>query len=69
MERIGGVMISGGSACTGSVSLPSHVLDTLDVPDAYIHGSLRISFGQRNTMQEVTGILIPTLRTVLANVG
>ena len=58
-------MVSGGSACTGASTLPSHVLDAIGVPTAYIHGSLRITFGRNNTAEEVTGRLRPTLRAVL----
>lgn len=39
LEREGGVLASGGSACTSDSGLPSHVLAAMCVPPAYIHGS------------------------------
>ena len=56
---------SGGSACTTSGSLPSHVLGAMNVPAEYIHGSLRFTFSHTNTLHEVTADLIPKLTRML----
>lgn len=39
------IYLSLGSACSSSNIEPSHVLKAMHVPQAYLHGSLRFSFG------------------------
>ena len=48
-----GVAVSTGSACSSKSLEPSHVLTALGIPPEQIHGSLRITFGRENTMDEV----------------
>lgn len=64
-----GLLVSGGSACTSSAVLPSHVLSSLEVPPAYIHGSLRITFGPyvsgNGNPREMLHRVITNLRQVL----
>lgn len=48
-----GFMISQGSACHSGSLEPSKVLKEIGVPDDYIHGTIRISFGLGNTYTEV----------------
>lgn len=48
-----GICASTGSACTSGSSAPSHVLVELGIPQDYIQGSLRITFGQENTIEDV----------------
>lgn len=54
-----GILVSGGSACSTSSALPSHVLATIGVPTAYIHGSIRITLSHTNTMEEVERRICP----------
>ncbi|MDF1532359.1 MAG: cysteine desulfurase NifS [ANME-2 cluster archaeon] len=48
-----GVAVSTGSACSSKSLEPSHVLAALGIPPEQIHGSLRITLGRENTMDEV----------------
>ncbi|MFH1452149.1 MAG: cysteine desulfurase family protein [archaeon] len=41
-----GIYVSTGSACSSTKLSESHVLKALGVEDLYVHGSLRISFGE-----------------------
>ncbi|MDO5549150.1 MAG: cysteine desulfurase NifS [Eubacteriales bacterium] len=48
-----GIAASTGSACsTGSLD-PSHVLMAIGLPHEIAHGSLRVTLGEQNTMEEV----------------
>lgn len=71
-----GVIASGGSACTASADLPSHVLVAMKVPLDFIHGSIqmfdwspvitfdriRITFSYVTKIDDVRSILCPVLR-------
>jgi cysteine desulfurase len=48
-----GICASSGSACTSGSLDPSHVLLAIGVSPEDAHGSLRFSFGRKNTRQEV----------------
>lgn len=48
-----GIKASSGSACTSGSLDPSHVLLAIGLPHEIAHGSLRLSFGEINTEQEV----------------
>ncbi len=52
-----GICASSGSACTSGSLDPSHVLLSLGLPHEIAHGSLRISFSDENTEEEVDYIL------------
>lgn len=52
-----GVCASSGSACTSGSLDPSHVLLAIGLPHEVAHGSLRISFGDYNTMEDVDYII------------
>ena len=52
-----GIAASSGSACTSGSLDPSHVLLAIGLPHEVAHGSLRISFGDYNTMEDVDYIL------------
>ena len=52
-----GVCASTGSACsTGSLD-PSHVLMSIGLPHEIAHGSLRITLGEQNTIEDVDYII------------
>jgi cysteine desulfurase len=53
MLNMKGVAVSTGSACSSKSLEPSHVLAALGIPPEQIHGSLRITLGRENTMDEV----------------
>ena len=52
-----GIMASSGSACTSASLEPSHVLMALGLPAHFAHGSLRLTVGKDNTMEEVERVL------------
>ncbi|UCE17565.1 MAG: IscS subfamily cysteine desulfurase [Gemmatimonadota bacterium] len=52
-----GIAVSTGSACaTGSLD-PSHVILATGLPMEWAHGSIRISMGRENTMEDVEYVL------------
>lgn len=48
-----GICASSGSACTSGSSAPSHVLKAIGLPDDLARGSLRVTFGEENTKEDV----------------
>jgi len=48
-----GIKASSGSACTSGSLDPSHVLLAIGLPHEIAHGSLRLTFGEQNTEEEV----------------
>ena len=52
-----GICASSGSACTSGSLDPSHVLLSIGLPHEVAHGSLRLSFGDYNTMEDVDYII------------
>lgn len=48
-----GIAASSGSACTSGSLDPSHVLLAIGLPHETAHGSLRITFGNENTHEDV----------------
>ena len=51
-----GICASSGSACTSGSLDPSHVLLAIGLPHEVAHGSLRLSIGEYNTMEEIDHI-------------
>ncbi len=47
-----GISASSGSACTSGSLDPSHVLLAIGLPHEIAHGSLRVTFGDSNTMED-----------------
>ena len=48
-----GICVSSGSACNSGSLEPSHVLRDMGVPDDYIYGTIRFSFSEYNTLDEI----------------
>ena len=59
-----GICASSGSACTSGSLDPSHVLLAIGLPHEIAHGSLRITFGEENTEEDVY-FLVDTLVKVV----
>ncbi len=57
MLDMNGIAASSGSACTSGSLDPSHVLLAIGLPHEIAHGSLRITFGERNTQEDVDYLL------------
>ncbi len=53
MLDMAGVCASSGSACTSGSLDPSHVLLAIGLPHEIAHGSLRLTVGEENTMEEL----------------
>ncbi len=52
-----GIAVSAHSACQSGDLDPSHVLSAMQVPEEYLHGSLRISLSRMNTAEEVESLV------------
>lgn len=61
-----GIAVSSGSACTSGSLDPSHVLLAMGVPVELAHGSIRFTFGRRNTLEE-TDYTVEVLKETLQN--
>ena len=57
MLDLNGVCASSGSACTSGSLDPSHVLLAIGLPHEIAHGSLRLTFGDENTEQDIDYII------------
>ncbi len=66
-----GVMSSSGSACTSGTLEPSHVLRAIGLKSETAHGSLRLTLGKNNTLEEVQYVLqaLPPIITSLRNMS
>ncbi len=53
MLDMAGICASSGSACTSGSLDPSHVLLAIGLPHEIAHGSLRLTVGEENTMEEL----------------
>ena len=60
-----GVYVSTGSACSSASLTPSHVLTALGVPWEMIHGTVRFSFGDMTTMEDVD-FVVDNLKEIVA---
>ncbi|MCM1494358.1 MAG: aminotransferase class V-fold PLP-dependent enzyme [Bacteroides sp.] len=54
MEQI---CASGGSACNAGSAAPSHVIEAIRVPEDYKNGTLRLTLGEENTMEEMNRVV------------
>lgn len=59
-----GILVSTGSACDSNSVQVSHVIKAINVPDSYAKGTIRISLGKDNTIEEAK-IIGETLVSVL----
>ena len=48
-----GICASTGSACNSGSNLPSHVLTAIGLEPEYLQGSLRLTFGDENTKEDI----------------
>lgn len=60
-----GIQVSMGAACNSDSIEPSHVLKAMRVPTEYIHGSIRLSFGTYNTLDEAAEVA-KTIKRIVA---
>jgi len=66
-----GIFASSGSACNSTSLEPSHVLIACGVPHEIVHGSLRLSLGRMNTLEDVDRVLevLPEIVQKLRNMS
>ena len=66
-----GICASSGSACTSGSLDPSHVLLSIGLPHEVAHGSLRLSIGEYNTMEQIDHIIetVPQVVQYLRNMS
>lgn len=48
-----GIAVSAGSACEAGAVEPSHVLQAMGIADAWAKGSIRVSFGTGNNIEQI----------------
>ena len=48
-----GICAAAGSACSTGSREPSHVLKAMGLPDSIAHGTIRLTIGSQNTMEEI----------------
>ena len=63
-----GICASSGSACTSGQNEPSHVLTAIGLNAEYIQGSLRTTFGEENTKEDVE-FLIKSIIEITNKIG
>jgi cysteine desulfurase len=54
---LAGVAASSGSACTSGSLEPSHVLTAMGIPEDLARGSMRLTVGKDNTMEQIEHVL------------
>ena len=61
-----GICASAGSACSSGSSMPSHVLTAIGLTSEYAEGTLRVTFGDENTKEDVD-YLVDALVEIVAS--
>ena len=62
-----GICASAGSACSSGSSMPSHVLTAIGLTSEYLEGTLRVTFGDENTKEDVD-YLVESLVEIIYNI-
>ena len=55
LERMG-TAVATGSACNSKDTVLSHVIQAISVPQEYAHGTIRVTLGMDNTVEQVDRI-------------
>lgn len=55
---LNGILVSTGSACDSVSTQLSHVIRAINVPDEYAKGTIRVSLGRYNSVEDVEAIVI-----------
>lgn len=61
-----GTAVATGSACNSKNTVLSHVIRAIGVPDAYAHGTIRITLGMDNTIEQIP-VLTEQISRILNN--
>lgn len=62
-----GICASAGSACSSGSSMPSHVLTAIGLTSEYAEGTLRVTFGDENTKEDVE-YLVESLANIIKEI-
>ena len=62
-----GICASAGSACSFGSSMPSHVLTAIGLTSEYAEGTLRVTFGDENTKEDVE-YLVTSLADIIKEI-
>ena len=62
-----GICASAGSACSSGSSMPSHVLTAIGLTSEFADGTLRVTFGEENTKEDVQ-YLVETLTNIVKEI-
>ncbi len=62
-----GICASAGSACSSGSSMPSHVLTAIGLTNEFADGTLRVTFGEENTKEDVQ-YLVETLTNIVKEI-
>ena len=63
-----GIAVATGSACNSKETQISHVIRAIGVPEDYAEGTIRISFGPENTVEEAV-IISRSIAKILGSGG
>ena len=61
-----GTAVATGSACDSKNTVLSHVIAAISVPDAYARGTIRITLGMDNTIEQIP-VLSKQISRILDN--
>jgi cysteine desulfurase len=64
MMALKGLAVSSGSACTSASIEPSHVLQSLSLPDNLAHSSIRFGLGRFTTTEEIDYAIVQITKAV-----
>lgn len=59
-----GICVSSGSACSSGNTEPSHVLKAINLPEKYLNSTIRTTFGDNNTFEQID-YLINCLKIII----
>jgi cysteine desulfurase len=62
MLDLNGICVSAGSACNSNENEVSHVIRAINVPEEYAEGTLRITYGKENTLEQADKIVETIVR-------
>ena len=60
------IFISTGSACDSKNTQKSHVIKAIAVPEEYAYGTIRVSFGKYNSLEDARNIAVEIARILNA---